>query len=123
MSAMSDSRTVGLYFNVFPAPASRVIIADIILRISTSIARQTIASSKSFARIATSLSSRIVLSSLSCSLTAVDNLEPINRTRAPASSSKSIALSGKKRSAINCEEYFAAATNDSSLYFKKWCFS
>ena len=51
------------------------------------------------------------------------SLRYFNLTREPASSSKSIALSGKKRSAIYCSPIWAADSRASSLYSKWWCFS
>mmetsp|Transcript_63263 Transcript_63263/g.117693 ORF Transcript_63263/g.117693 Transcript_63263/m.117693 type:complete len:595 (-) Transcript_63263:44-1828(-) len=46
-----------------------------------------------------------------------------NRTRAPVSSRTSIALSGKKRSAIYCEASFTHATRASSENRNLWCAS
>mmetsp|Transcript_6129 Transcript_6129/g.15615 ORF Transcript_6129/g.15615 Transcript_6129/m.15615 type:complete len:201 (-) Transcript_6129:1572-2174(-) len=121
MLAMSASCTMG---PASPPPASMVALfsscfAAVIFWIcalsSTSLSRRDPAASKSWVRIAVSFSFSSARSSLSSSLASSGMAACCKRTRDPASSIRSIALSGRKRSEMYCDENFAAATSASSV--------
>ena len=99
MWAMSSSVTTGDSV-VPPASSVRLLwaMARISALISISRSRSSPALSKSWERTALSLSLRTVRSSRSNSFAAGGSWELINRTREPASSIRSMALSGRKRS-------------------------
>ena len=82
---------------------------------SISLSRRDPAFSKSWARTAESFSLRRALSSLSSSLASSGSWACLNLTRDPASSIRSMALSGKNRSEMYWDEYLAAAINASSV--------
>mmetsp|Transcript_31393 Transcript_31393/g.67758 ORF Transcript_31393/g.67758 Transcript_31393/m.67758 type:complete len:201 (+) Transcript_31393:938-1540(+) len=128
MLEMSVSVTTG---PVSPAASSSAwvsslffwVIASIWALSSISLSLSWPAFSKSCPLTAASFSLRRALSSLSSSLASSGSWACLSLTLEPASSIKSMALSGKKRSEMYCEEYWAAASSASSVYLSLWCIS
>mmetsp|Transcript_13527 Transcript_13527/g.56804 ORF Transcript_13527/g.56804 Transcript_13527/m.56804 type:complete len:201 (+) Transcript_13527:1056-1658(+) len=121
MLQMSCSCTVG---PASPPPASMLalfsscfalVILEISVLSSTSLSRSAPAASKSCERIAVSFSLSSALSSLSSSFASSGSAACARRTREPASSIRSIALSGRKRSEMYWCANFAAASMASSV--------
>ena len=79
--------------------------------------------SKSWLRTASLFSIAICLSSFSSSLASSENCAWQSRTQEPASSIKSIALSGKNQSLMNWYDSWAATTKASSVYQSLWYIS
>mmetsp|Transcript_6965 Transcript_6965/g.10864 ORF Transcript_6965/g.10864 Transcript_6965/m.10864 type:complete len:205 (+) Transcript_6965:331-945(+) len=120
--AMSDSCTVG---PTSPPPASTaalfssifaLVIFWISLLSSTSLSLSAPAASKSWVRIAVSFSLSRARSCLSSSLASSGMAALARRTRDPASSIRSMALSGRKRSEMYWCANLAAASMASSVY-------
>mmetsp|Transcript_15686 Transcript_15686/g.46300 ORF Transcript_15686/g.46300 Transcript_15686/m.46300 type:complete len:397 (-) Transcript_15686:930-2120(-) len=128
MLAMSASVTVGPPPSTLSASALDCSLAPastawILALSSISLSRSWPAFSKSWPRTAASLSLTTALSSLSRSRASSGSAMCRSRTRDPASSIKSMALSGKKRSLMYWLLYFAAAMSESSVYRSLWCAS
>mmetsp|Transcript_16289 Transcript_16289/g.26884 ORF Transcript_16289/g.26884 Transcript_16289/m.26884 type:complete len:208 (-) Transcript_16289:1304-1927(-) len=107
------------------ASASRLAcaIAWILLLSSASLSRSSRAFSKSLARTATSFSLRTASISFSISLASGGSWLLKRRTREPASSIRSMALSGRYRSAMYWDDSLDAASSASSVMRSLWCSS
>ncbi len=121
--AMSSSVTTGETSRSLPSDFLVAEIARIWALISISRSLNSPARSKSWDLTASSFSLSTWRSSLSNSFAAGGSWELIKRTLDPASSIKSIALSGRYRSEIYRSDSFAAATSASSEIFSLWCCS
>ena len=127
MEAMSFSVTVG------PVPTSSAsaaaasllvaLMAAICALSSISRSRSEPAFSKSWPRTAASFSFSSARSSLSSSRAASGTAACCSRTRLPASSIRSMALSGRKRSEMYWCANLAAHSIAASVYFSLWCIS
>mmetsp|Transcript_47391 Transcript_47391/g.90491 ORF Transcript_47391/g.90491 Transcript_47391/m.90491 type:complete len:415 (+) Transcript_47391:1365-2609(+) len=126
MAAMSLSVTTGpMPPSSSAASVSRLaeVMAEICAFSSISRSRSDPAFSKSCPRTAPSFSLSRALSSLSSSRASSGRAAWRSRTRDPASSIRSIALSGRKRSEMYWYDSCAAASNASSVYVSLWCVS